>query len=81
MCNLYSQTKSQDAMQHVFNDLAEEDEVIDDQTGNLPPMPGIYPDYRAPILRHGVGGGFQMAMARWEYRPSGTPEDRWFRCR
>lgn len=50
-------------MRHVFDGVL--DAIIDDQTGNLPPMPGIYPDYPAPILRHGPQGGLQMAMARW----------------
>ena len=65
MCNLYSQTKSQDAMRHVFDDVVEEGEVLEDVTGNLPPMAGIFPDYAAPIIRHGPRGGWQMAKARW----------------
>jgi putative SOS response-associated peptidase YedK len=65
MCNLYSQTKSQDAMRHVFDAVAEDGEVVDDLTGNLPPMPGIYPDYPAPIFRHAPNGGWQLSMARW----------------
>lgn len=64
MCNLYSQTKSQDAMRHVFDDMIEEGEAVDDLTGNLPPMAGIFPDYAAPILRHGAQG-WQLAKARW----------------
>lgn len=66
MCNLYSQTKSQDAMRRVFDDLpgAEDADVVD-LTGNLPPMLGIWPDYPAPILRHRVGGGLQLSLARW----------------
>ena len=65
MCNLYSQTKSQDAMRHVFDEIAEDDEVINDMTGNLPSMPRIYPDYSAPIFRHASNGGWQVSMARW----------------
>lgn len=34
MCNLYSQTKSQDAMRHVFDDMREEDEELIDTSGN-----------------------------------------------
>ncbi len=64
MCNLYSQTKSQDAMRHVFDDLQDDDEVLEDETGNLPAQPGIYPDYVAPILRRGPSG-FRLSMARW----------------
>jgi putative SOS response-associated peptidase YedK len=35
-----------------------------DRTGNLTPMPGLYPDYPAPIVRNGSGGR-ELAMARW----------------
>ena len=35
MCNLYSQTKSQDAMRHVFDNMVEEGEDLVDLTGNL----------------------------------------------
>jgi putative SOS response-associated peptidase YedK len=65
MCNLYSQTKSQDAMRHVFNDMLIGDETFDDLTGNLPAQSGNYPDYAAPIIRHGPQGGWQLTMARW----------------
>ena len=65
MCNLYSQTKSQDAMRHVFDDMVEEDEVYEDLGGNLPPMAGIFADYAAPIIRHRASGGWQLAKARW----------------
>ncbi len=60
MCNLYSQTKGQDAMRHVFDG----PDVPEDDIGNLPPMPGIYPDYMAPIIRHGDRGP-RLTMARW----------------
>ncbi|PTE20671.1 DUF159 family protein, partial [Cereibacter changlensis JA139] len=63
MCNLYAQTKSQDAMRRVFDGLLEPEEVLDDLLGNLAPMLGIYPDYAAPILRAGPGG-WQLARAR-----------------
>lgn len=65
MCNLYSQTKSQDAMRHVFDDVLNDSEDLIDDSGNLPPMPGIYPDYSAPIIRHGPQGGFRLTRARW----------------
>jgi putative SOS response-associated peptidase YedK len=65
MCNLYSQTKSQDAMRHVFEDVLIGDEALEDVTGNLPAQSGIYPDYAAPIIRRGAQGGWQMAKARW----------------
>lgn len=65
MCNLYSQTKSQDAMRHIFDDVLDDGEEWADMTGNLASLPGIYPDYTAPIIRHGASGGWQLAMARW----------------
>lgn len=64
MCNLYSQTKSQDAMRRLFDDIGEDDEVLDDEIGNLAPQPGIYPDYAAPILRRGPPGP-RLSTARW----------------
>lgn len=57
MCNLYSITKAQDAMRALFR-------VARDLTGNLPPMPGVFPDYPAPIVRM-ADGERELAMARW----------------
>jgi putative SOS response-associated peptidase YedK len=37
---------------------------MNDRTGNLPPLPGIYPDYFAPIVRHNSEGR-ELTMARW----------------
>lgn len=65
MCNLYSQTKSQDAMRHLFDGMTKGIETFTDLTGNLPPQASIYPDHAAPIIRHGANGGWQMVMARW----------------
>ena len=33
MCNIYSQTKSQDAMRHLFDDMNEDEEVLEDEIG------------------------------------------------
>ena len=57
MCNLYSLTKGQAA-------IIEMTRAMVDRTGNLPPLPGIFPDYTAPILRTGKEGR-ELAMARW----------------
>ena len=43
MCNLYSITKGQQAIR----DLAG---AMRDLTGNLPMLPGVFPDYSAPIV-------------------------------
>src|SRR5271154_7464976 len=58
MCNLYSITKGQQAIR----DLAG---AMRDLTGNLPMLPGVYPDYSAPIVRTAVGGVRELTMARW----------------
>lgn len=57
MCNLYSLTKGQKAILELAG-------AMIDRTGNLPTMPGIYPDYSAPIVRNGVDGR-ELALARW----------------
>lgn len=58
MCNLYSLTKGQAAINALVRDLF-------DRTGNLPPLPGVFPDYAAPIIRNAEGGGREMVMTRW----------------
>lgn len=58
MCNLYSMTKNQDAIRRLFR-------VDRDLTGNLPPLPGIFPDYAAPIVRATEDGQRESVMARW----------------
>jgi hypothetical protein len=35
------------------------------QTHNLAPLPGIFPDYMAPIVRNGPDGVRERAMGRW----------------
>jgi putative SOS response-associated peptidase YedK len=57
MCNLYSLTKGQQAIRDVAC-------AMSDRTGNLPLLPGIYPDYRAPIVRNQAEGR-ELTMARW----------------
>jgi putative SOS response-associated peptidase YedK len=58
MCNLYSQTKGQAAIVAITR-------ALRDKTGNLPPMPGIFPDYPAPIVRNGHDGNHELVLARW----------------
>lgn len=59
ICNLYTQTRSQDAMRQLFSRL-----VIHDRAGNLE-AGEIYPDRLAPIIRHGEHGEFELVKARW----------------
>jgi putative SOS response-associated peptidase YedK len=57
MCNLYSLTKGQQAIRELTKALV-------DKTGNLPPLPGIFPDYAAPIVRNSPEAR-ELVMARW----------------
>jgi putative SOS response-associated peptidase YedK len=38
--------------------------VINRYVGNLAPMPGVFPDYPAPVIRESEGGR-EMVMMRW----------------
>ena len=58
MCNLYSLTKGQAA-------IIEFTRAMRDTTGNLPPLPGIFPDYQAPVVRNAPDGMRELAMLRW----------------
>src|SRR5260370_20150244 len=57
MCNLYSQPKGQAAIIALTRGLR-------DSTGNLPPLPGIFPDYQAPVVAN-RGGIRELCMMRW----------------
>lgn len=57
MCNLYAMTKSQAAIIAITRAML-------DKTGNQPSLPGIFPDYPAPIVRNGEAGR-ELVTARW----------------
>ncbi len=57
MCNLYSVTKSQAAIRELA-------QAMQDRTGNLPPLPGVSPDYGAPIVCEGEEGR-ELVLGRW----------------
>jgi putative SOS response-associated peptidase YedK len=50
-------TRSVDAMRKLFA-------KFEAPETNLPPLPGIFPDYAAPIIRNEIGGQ-RLAMTRW----------------
>jgi putative SOS response-associated peptidase YedK len=58
MCNLYSITKGQAAIGAFTR-------AMRDLTGNLPQMPGVFPDYPAPIVRNASDGVRELMLARW----------------
>ncbi len=57
VCNLYSITKGQAAIRELFDG-------ITDATGNLQPLPKVYPDYHAPVVAN-MEGGRVLTMMRW----------------
>lgn len=58
MCNLYSVTSAQAA-------IIEWTRAMRDIAGNLPPMPGVFPDYLAPVARNAPDGVRELMLARW----------------
>lgn len=58
MCNLYSQTKGQQAIVDFVR-------ATRDTTGNLPSLPGIFPDYEAPVVANKPGSIRELCMMRW----------------
>ena len=57
MCNLYSFSHSREEARALAR-------ALRDRTGNQPPLPGIFPDYEAPVVRNAPEGR-EMATARW----------------
>jgi putative SOS response-associated peptidase YedK len=61
MCNLYSITTNQAAIAALFR-------VVNRYVGNLAPMPGVFPDYPAPVVRNSDAGS-EMVLMRWGMPP------------
>ena len=53
MCNLYSIATNQAAIIALFR-------VINNSVGNLQPMPGVFPNYPAPVMR-----SVERKIERW----------------
>jgi putative SOS response-associated peptidase YedK len=64
MCNLYSMTSNREAIRQLAR-------AMGDLLGNLPPLPGIFPDFVAPIVRD-KDGERVATFARW-----GLPSLKW----
>ena len=58
MCNLYSVTTNREAIRRLA-------QAMSDSIGNMPELPGVYPDYRAPIVRIDAAGEREVVLARW----------------
>jgi putative SOS response-associated peptidase YedK len=61
MCNLYSITTNQEAIRALFR-------VVNRYVGNLAPMPGLFPDYPAPVVRNS-GAERELILMRWGMPP------------
>ena len=61
MCNLYSSYTTQEAMRRAF-------EVARDNAGNVPPLPAIFPDQMAPVVRT-VNSERELIQMRWGFPP------------
>lgn len=57
MCNLYSMTRGQDAIRHLFK-------VTKDSADNLPLFPSILPERLAPVVRR-TDGGRELLQMVW----------------
>jgi putative SOS response-associated peptidase YedK len=62
MCNLYSMTKSREAVVAFTR-------AMRDSTGNQPPLPAIFPDQLAPVVRVSSDGVREMLNMRWGFPP------------
>src|SRR5205823_10463375 len=62
LCNLYSMTKTQEAMRRLFK-------VQNDRAGNLPSLPDIFPDQLAPVVCNAKNGERSLELMRWGFPP------------
>ena len=61
MCNLYSVHTTQAMIRRAFN-------IARDNAGNMPPLPGVFPDQMAPVVRvH--DGERELLQMRWGFPP------------
>ena len=59
--HLYSNSTNQSAIIALFR-------AVNHNVGNLPPMPGVFPDYPAPVVRN-AGAERELVMMRWVMPP------------
>jgi putative SOS response-associated peptidase YedK len=62
MCNLYAYRTPQAETRLLLD-------VLTDRTGNQPPLPAIFPDQIAPVVRAGRDGAREMLPMRWGLPP------------
>jgi len=71
MCNLCSIATNQAAIAALFR-------VVNRYVGNLAPMPGVFPDYPAPVIRN-TDAGREMTLMRWGMPP--PPRKHWLKVK
>ena len=64
MCNLHLDPTIQVAISRLFR-------VVNHYVGNLAPMPGVFPDYPAPVIRN-TDADREMTTMRWGMPPPRT---------
>jgi putative SOS response-associated peptidase YedK len=62
MCNLYSITRSQEAMRRLFR-------VNRDLLGNFPGLPAVFPGTLAPVVHTALDGERETSFMRWGFPP------------
>lgn len=65
MCNLYSVTTNKEAIRELARAIGE----WTDHTGNLQPLPSVFPDQLAPVVRATPDGGRELIRMRWGFPP------------
>jgi putative SOS response-associated peptidase YedK len=58
MCNLYAMTSTRTAAAALAG-------AFTDRNNNQPPLPGVFPDYIAPVVLNGTDGAREMRDMRW----------------
>jgi putative SOS response-associated peptidase YedK len=61
VCNLYSSFTNQDTLRRAF-------QAERDSAGNVPPLPAIFPDQMAPVVRN-TDAGRELIQMRWGFPP------------
>jgi putative SOS response-associated peptidase YedK len=69
VCNLYSVKTSRDELKALARAMGE----WLDETGNLQPLPAIFPNWVAPVVRPVPGGGRQATYMKWGFPPPTIP--------
>jgi putative SOS response-associated peptidase YedK len=62
-CNLYSVTTNKEALRELARAMGE----WLDETGNFQPLPAVFPNWVAPVVRSMPEGATQATLMRWGF--------------